>query len=135
MAVLALVLVLGFVGYACYRGLQQFYREDKITGTYGALVTAIHAYEKRTGAVPPTLDALTPEYIPKIPSIPEIEKVEYTVSESGKGCALWLYPHGGPRFRVYLCVIGRELNSEEEARKIGYVHGFDVLRKEGSPAD
>ena len=90
LAILALVapIVLVLVVNA---GLNSHGQEDRIIFGSKQIEEAITAYAQKRGSPPQTLAGLVPEFMGSIPVFPEISKVEYHVSPSGKEWTLDLY--------------------------------------------
>lgn len=110
--------------------MHSFFAEDAITHSGHTIVSAITEYEKENGSAPGLLSDLIPEYLDAIPSIPEVDRIEYDSNQDQDVWVLRLYSSTFREPREFLYRSDFTLTEEEEARSMGSVHGFPVLSAE-----
>jgi hypothetical protein len=126
LAILALVapIVLVLVVNA---GLNSHGQEDRIIFGSKQIEEAITAYAQKRGSPPQTLAGLVPEFMGSIPVFPEISKVEYHVSPSGKEWTLDLYRTQRKVPLVYRRT-NESLSPEDALRRVDVENGCYVLK-------
>lgn len=126
LAILALVIPIILV-LTVNAALSTHAQEDKIVFGSKQIEEAITAYAQKQGSPPQTLAGLVPDFMGSIPVFPEISKVEYHVSPSGKEWTLDLYRTQRKVPLVYRRT-NASLSAEDALRRVDVENGCYVLK-------
>ncbi len=126
MGLLTLLLSILYV-VAINVALKAHAKEDQII--LGSLRTqdAINAFIQKHGGPPQHLELLIPDFIPSIPALPEISKVDYQIAADGKGWTLNLYRSSNGKARLYRRT-NLALSPEDSKRLMDTENGCYILR-------
>ena len=126
LAILALVVPTILV-LAVNAGLSSHAEEDRIVFGSKQIEEAITAHAQKRGSPPQTLAVLVPEFMDSIPAFPEISKVDYHLSPSGKEWTLDLYRTQRKVPLVYRRT-NASLSPEDALRRVDVENGCYVLK-------
>ena len=126
LAILALVVPTILV-LAVNAGLSSHAEEDRIVFGSKQIEEAIAAHAQKRGSPPQTLAVLVPEFMDSIPAFPEISKVDYHLSPSGKEWTLDLYRTQRKVPLVYRRT-NASLSPEDALRRVDVENGCYVLK-------
>jgi len=126
LAILALVVPIILV-LAVNAGLSSHAQEDRIIFGSKHVEEAIAAYAQKRGSPPQTLADLVPDFMDSIPAFPEVSKVDYHVSPSGKEWTLDLYRTQRKVPLVYRRT-NASLSAEDVLRRVDVENGCYVLK-------
>jgi len=126
LAILALVVPTILV-LAVNAGLSSHAEEDRIVFGSKQIEEAITAHDQKRGSPPQTLAGLVPEFMDSIPAFPEISKVDYHLSPSGKEWTLDLYRTQRKVPLVYRRT-NASLSPEDALRRVDVENGCYVLK-------
>ena len=102
-------------------------QEDRIVFGSKQIEEAITAYAQKWGSPPQTLAGLVPDFMVSIPAFPEVSKVDYHISQSGKEWTLDLYRTQRKVPLVYRRT-NASLSHEDALRRVDMENGCYVLR-------
>ncbi len=85
MIVITVIAILSTIAVVSFTRVQKQSRDTKRKGDVRSLATALQAYFTEVNSYPATLAALTPTYIPSVPTAPSGESLvgSYSYSQSG----------------------------------------------------
>jgi hypothetical protein len=126
LAILALVVPILLV-LVVDAGLSSHAQEDRIIFGSKQIEEAITAYAQKRGSPPQTLAVLVPDFMDSIPAFPEVSRVEYHVSPSGKEWTLDLYRTQRKVPLVYRRT-NASLSPEDALRRVDAENGCYVLK-------
>jgi hypothetical protein len=126
LGILALVVPVILV-VAFNAALRAHAQEDRIIFGSQQIEEAVSAYMQQRGSPPHTLADLVPNFLNSIPALPEISKVDYHVSPSGKDWTLDLYRTQRKVPLVYRRT-NASLSHEDALRRVDMENGCYVLK-------
>jgi hypothetical protein len=126
LAAFALVLP-GLYYCAVLVGLRAHAKHDAIILGGKRVQEAVSDYTAKHGKPPQRLDELVPDFLEAVPSIPEISRMDYRVSNDGTNWTLDLYRTNRNVLMIYRRT-NAGLNPEDAKRKVETEDGCYVLK-------
>ena len=117
-----------FIAYQIHIRFSWFCLEDNVSHEYSEVVAAIEKFKIENKKYPDRLDELKPTYIPVLPAIPEVIKVNYDVSSDKTIYRIILRAKLKGIEREFIYSSDGKLTDEEKSRSYTGCHGWEVLR-------
>ncbi len=112
-----------------YTAWQRFASEERICGAFHPVISALNEYQQQTGSLPTNLMQLIPEYLPRLPSPPVADAIDFRTLPDGTNWQLSVQSsvRGAPELFVQRS--SRDFTADERRQSLTGFHEWLVFRK------
>ena len=99
---LVLLMCFGWIAFEFYSAWHKFSTEDQISDTYQPVFLALHDFQHELGSPATNLSQLMPRYLPRLPSSPLADSIDYRILADGTNWQLSVHSRAFSQARTYV---------------------------------